>query len=329
MANPRNKLTVIDQKLSLNGNTSLILPRNSIHDAYVLRFSITVKNETGADIAAVPVTDILSAIQEIKVVTDAVREHYVLNGLDAAYLTALVHKSYENSVLEIANRAIANNGTSTYNFTLVLDEGDIIAVAHTSVALSIAWNATAGSLTVLSAECQVTVKESIVTEADLHAMYDAAEEGYPELVKVIEPKVCGYTISTPACTEFVGVFDIPTNTLNRGALIHFTGTGGVMPTQVGLLRNTPDRVELGKEDFATRRDLDEMILGTKLPAGLMKYDFGTQWQSNGFGKDGWSFAKHDIELAIKSSVAQTIRYISLESLVSAAYWKQHMNFTQY
>jgi len=330
MVNARNKLTVIDQKLSLGSTTSIILPRNSIHDAYMLRFSITVKNGTASSITAT-VADVLKAITEIKVVTDAVREHYVLNGLDSAWLTTLKHKSHENSVLNIADEAIAANGTKTYNFTLVLDEGDIVAVAHTSVALSVNWaTTTALGLTVQSAECQVTIKETIVSTADLAEMFNApAEEGFSDLIKVIEPKVCAYTINANTCTEFTGVFDIPTNTLIRGAVIHFTGTGGTMPDQVGLLRNTPDRVELGKEDFNVRRDLDEMILQTKLPAGLMVYDFGTQWQTNGFGKDGWSFAKHDIEFAIKSTVSQIIRYISLESLVSAAYWKKHMNFTQY
>lgn len=319
----RNKISVLSQKLTMGSTTSLLLPRNSIHDAYLLRFAVTVKNGTGSSVTST-IDDVLNAISEIKVVTDATRDHYVLTGMDAALLTAKRHKSV-NSVLGISSESLASNATKTYSFTLVLDEGDILAVAHTSVELSLYVKDTTGlGLTVQAAECTVTVKETICSTAELEARFGA------ELSGAVEPKVCGYTISAPSCSEFVGVFDLPTSTLLKGAVIKFTPSSSTYPSQIGLIRNTPDRVELGKEDWGTRRDLDEMIYDTTFPAGVIIYDFGTQWQANGIGKDGWNLAKHDVELAMKASESQTIRYISCESLVNTTLWNNSgVDFTQY
>lgn len=58
-------------------------------------------------------------------------------------------------------------------------------------------------------------------------------------------------------------------------------------------------------------------------------DFSTQWQANGKGKNGWSYAKGDIQLAAKTNAELSVRYISLESMVNTAVYDQAVPFTEY
>ena len=68
----------------LNKSTpSVELGTSSIHDAYLLEFNITAKNETGAS-ATPTIEDFLKAINEVKVQSDNSKDHYALAGMDIA-----------------------------------------------------------------------------------------------------------------------------------------------------------------------------------------------------------------------------------------------------
>lgn len=327
----RNKLSVFSQPITKGGVDTLNLPRNSVHDAYILRFNINVKNGTTGSITPTP-KDILDAITEIRVVTDSTRVHYDITGHDLALLNSLIQVNSTEPFIDKTLSAIAANGTDNYEFCLYLDEGDIIATAHTNVELTVKFaGTTTKGLTVTGAECLLTIKESLYSQAELLAKYG---EG---LARAAEPKVYVQTAKCNGNTEFSGFFDLPTGTLLRKALLLITNSTGTLPDQIGILRTNPDRVELNKEDFKTHIELDQIIYRTKLPykhvagtslSAAYVIDYGTQWQSNGIGKNGWSFAKGDIQLAAKTTADQNVRYISIESMVNTSVYPAAL-FTEY
>jgi len=324
----RNKTSVIYQQLSMGGATTLNLPRNSVHDAYILRFNIKVATDTGIT-ATVPMQKILESIENISLITDSTRVHYALNGYDLALLNAKIHKAQSNRVIDMPDVSLDGTSAKEVEFCLYLDEGDIIAAAHTNVELSVdfANKITIGTtkVNVTDADCKVTLKETIYSTAELKAVYGE------NLQRVAEPKVYSITKNCSANSEFHEFLDLPTGTLVRGALITFTATDGSadLPEEVGLMRTVPDRVELGREDWKSHRAVDEIIYQTKFPANVFVYDYTTQWQNNGVGKNGWSYAKGDVQLAAHTAKEMKVRYISLESIVSTDYYSQNVAFSEY
>lgn len=327
----RNKLSVFSQPITKGGVDTLNLPRNSVHDAYILRFTVGVSNGTSASITPTP-KDILDAIGEIRLVTDSTRVHYDITGHDLALLNALMQVNSTDPFIDQTLDAVAAGETANYEFCLYLDEGDIIATAHSNVELTVKFgDKTNMGLTITRAECLLTIKESLYSAQELVAKYG---EG---LATAAEPKVYVQTAKCGANTEFSGFFDLPTGTLLRKAMLYVTNSTGKLPEQIGILRTNPDRVELNKEDFKTHIELDQIIYRTKLPyefvedsklAAAYVIDYGTQWQSNGIGKNGWSYAKGDIMLAAKTPVDINVRYISIESMVNTAVYPPTL-FTEY
>lgn len=327
----RNKESTLSQKIVMGSVETLNLPRNSVHDAYILRFDFNIANQ-GTTPYTVKIRDVLESIEEIRLVTDSIRVHYALNGYDLALLNAKIQPVQTHDILTREDVTIAAGANEHYLFNLYLDEGDIVAVAHNNVELSVHWNAEklGTNINITSATCEVTLMETIYSAAQLQALYGESWEN------IVEPKVYALTTKAAGNTEFTGVLDLPTGTLLRGAIIEFTPddaatTGPTYPKQVGILRTVPDRVELGKVDWMSHRMKDEIIYKTIFPRGIFIYDYGKQWQSNGIGKDGWTYAKGDVQLAYlaKDAIGQSIRYISLESLVNTAIYSQNFAFTTY
>jgi len=326
----RNKESTLSQKLVMGSVETLNLPRNSVHDAYILKFDLDISN-AGSTEYTVNIRKVLESIEEIRLVTDSIRVHYAVNGYDLALLNAKIQPVQTNDILTREDVKIPAGSHAHYVFNLYLDEGDIIAVAHNNVELSVHWNGEAlgTNLTIAAATCEITLMETIYSAAQLQALYGESWEN------IVEPKVYALTCNAPGNTEFTGELDLPTGTLLRGAIIEFTPSDatetnpGTYPKQVGILRTVPDRVELGKVDWESHRMKDEIIYKTVFPKGVFIYDYGKQWQSNGIGKDGWSYAKGDIQLATLNTVQQKIRYISLESLVNTSIYAANFAFTTY
>lgn len=320
----RVKYSTHPQEINHDTKT-LNLARTSIHDAYALKFTITTVNETGSSVTR-SIAGTLGAIRNIELLSDSNRKHYGLSGMDLALLNARIRKTQTNSPLNIADKTLANEETCTDEFVLYLDEGDIVAVAHTNLELHIEFaERTAEGLTVADASCTVTVIERLCTQAELFAKYGE------DLRAVAEPKVYSIEKEVPACTDFVGVLDVPTTTLLKGGILNIQPVGGslVMPSRVGLLRTVPDRVELMNMDYVTHRALDETIYQTTFPEGVLNFNFGTQWQDNGVGKDGWSFSRGDVQIALRSEAGLKLRYTSIESLVDTALYGAAYKYTEY
>lgn len=325
----RVKYTTIAQVIDENVNT-INLPRTSIHDAYALKFTMKYLNDTGA--ARTPTREnLLEAIQEIVLTSDSSRIHYWVNGLQLAKLNARIHKYQCEPVLFKPTGVIANNAHFEETFVLYLDEGDIVATAHNNLELRVIFKPkTADGIRVVNASCVVTIIEQLCTQTELFAKYGNDLRG------VAEPKVTVKKVTAHATTDLYPIIDIPTQTLLRGCILTFSpviapeeGEGDGMPASTGILRLVPDRVELENIDWATHRAINEITYQTKFPENMVLWNFGTQWQSNGVGKDGWSFNKHDVEIAARLSRDTNVEYISLESLVDTALYSANVAFTEY
>jgi len=284
------------------------LPRTSIHDAYCLDFKITITN-AGAAAATPTIANVLEAIEQIVLTSDSTRVHYSLSGLDVARRNALFGAADVDKVIEKTLTEIAKDASGDVEFTLFLDEGDIVAGAHERRGLKIVCGSTAGTnLNITAAEVTTTLVEKIPTGTELIAMYGQNFE------YVAEPKVYAITTTIPANTEFTGALDLPTGTLLTGAMMHFS----TAPQQVGILQTAPDRVELIKINWRTMRAIDERKYRTDMPAGMITLEYGVQWYDNGLGVPAWTYNKGDRQVAVKSSAQTTLRYVSFERMVDTA-----------
>lgn len=305
----RVKMNTLSQKINLQ-NPAINLPRSSIHDCYILKFEMAIKN-TGSSSVTPTITQYLEAIEQIVVTSDSTRVHYSLSGLDLTRRNAMLTKNgCDSRVLDLTFSTVAASATGSATFVLFLDEGDIIAVMHDNLELKVTFKDTVTTgVTVTAATVTATIAERIpVSAAELISKYGENFE------YAAEPKVYVMTQACAANTELTGFFDLPTGTLLTGAMLHFS----TAPEQVGILQTVPDRVELEKIDWAELRAIDERRFGTKIPTGVVTFDYGAQWMDNGLGKDAWNYNKGDIQIAAKAASATTLRYVSFERLVNTA-----------
>ncbi|WP_067047583.1 hypothetical protein [Methanofollis ethanolicus] len=303
----RIKLNTLSEKIN-KSVPAIQLPRTSIHDAYCLDFKITIQN-AGTAAATPAIADVLAAVDQIVLTSDSTRVHYSLNGLDVARRNALFGASDVDKVIEKTLSSIAASASADVEFTLFLDEGDIVAVAHDSLELKVTFGSTAGTnLNVTAADVTTTIVEKIPTGTELIQMYGQNFE------YVAEPKVYAITTTIPANTEFTGVLDLPTGTLLTGAMLYFSAA----PQQVGILQTVPDRSELIKINWRTMRAIDERKYKTAMPAGMVTLEYGVQWYDNGLGVPAWTYNKGDRQVGVKSPAQTTLRYVSFERMVDTA-----------
>lgn len=300
----RIKLNTLSEKIN-KSVPAIQLPRTSIHDAYCLDFKITIENSSESSETPL-IADVLTAIEQIVLTSDSTRVHYSLNGADVARRNALFGASDVDKVIEKTFSAIAAGESDDIEFTMFLDEGDIVAVAHDSLELKVTFGSTAGTnLKITAAEVTTTIVEKIPTGTELINLYGKNFEF------VAEPKVYAITASIPANTEFTGALDLPTGTLLTGAMMYFS----TAPQQVGILQTVPDRSELIKINWRTMRAIDERKYKTDMPSGMVTFEYGVQWYDNGLGVPGWTYNKGDRQVGVKTSETTTLRYVSFERMV--------------
>lgn len=292
-------------KLINFANPSIYIPCNAMLDAVALKFTLTVKNSGSAD-ATPAIKDVLSAITEIKLTTDATNVHYSVNGLDVARLNAYDGHSGSGSVLNMTCPEIAASGEGTIQFTLFLDQGDILGAQYDSIELKCLFKQVefATGLTITNAVVNVTTVELILTEAELQNMYGKNLEYFAE------PKVVAYTKTNAANSEMCGFYDIPTGTLLKRAMLTFTET----PEKFGVIATTPDLQNLMEVEWQTYRDIDAFKFHCNgvCPDGTVMIDYGTQLAANGQGLYAWNFRLGDYQIATKNERETTMRYVSCE-----------------
>lgn len=301
----RIKENTLSERINLSV-PAIQLPRTSVHDAYALKFNITVANASGAAVTPTA-AQILGTIEQVVLTSDSTRVHYALSGMDIARRNAVTHASNTDNPINKTFSQIANSASGVCSFVMFLDEGDILAFAHDSLELKVVFNTAIDTgVTVSGAEVITTIIEKIPTADEVVNWYGK------NLEMAAEPKVYANTVSVSANTEFSGILDLPTGTLLTGAMLYFS----TAPETVGILQTVPDRVELIKIDWDTMRAIDERKFRNAIPTGVIFFDYGLQWYSNGLGVPAWTYNKGDRQIAVKSTNAiTTFRYVSFERMV--------------
>lgn len=307
-----SKKRTLADKITLN-NKKVNLPRDAVIDKILLYVTATVKN-AGSSTWEGEMEDVLKAIKEIRVVSDGNTVHYALNALDVAILN---YYDYQGVTVDPDKAiSVAAGATETYSFLLVLDEGDILAVAKDSLELSMDFEtAIATDVTLDSVEVKITLEENVMTPQEFVAKYGA------NLEYAAEPKVVAIVKSFDASEELREFLDLPTGTLLRRAFIMVLDSsevrGGVTPDKVGIVVTTPDRRELYTADFATLVEYNKVAYAlSDAVNGVVAIDYGAEITNDAYGIRAWKFNKGDYQLAFKSSNAGKVRYISVEYVVN-------------
>ncbi len=309
----RAKINTISQTINKN-NPAIQLPHTTIHDAYIMGFTITLKNSTEEAITP-DIENVLKSIEQFVLTSDGTNVHASLNGIDLARRDAM--KSHEgcDRVIDRTLSAIAGGATQEVKFKLFFDEGDILGAAHDSLEMKITFLndvLNTEGLEIQSATVRITIIELIPEGAELIQRYGQ------NLELLAEPKVYVITQNCAENSEFTGFMDLPTGTLQRGAMLHFS----TVPEQVGILKMVPDRTELLKVDFDVLRMIDERKFGCAIPAGIVTLDYGNQISCNNLGLLGWNWSKGDVQIAAKTGSSTTLRYVSYEHVVNTAVVEQ-------
>jgi len=294
-------------------NKKIELPRDAVIDAIFLKVTATVNN-AGASAWNGTYADVLEAIKEIRVVSDGNNVHYAINGLDAGILTYLASEGC--SVDPDGSISVDAGASDDFTFVLVLNAGDILAVTKDSLELSMDFETSIATDVTLSAvSVTVTIEENVMTPEEFVNIYGK------NLELSAEPKVVGITKSFDASDELREFFDLPTGTLlNKGVIIVKDAgdvRGGVTPSKLGIVVTTPDRREIYTVDYETLREINKMAYKvSSVPAGVVAIDYANEITADGYGIRAWKFNKGDYQLAVKSSSAGKIRYVSIEYVVN-------------
>lgn len=305
----RAKINTISQTINKN-NPAINLPHSTIHDAYIMSVTMLLENTSSAAITPT-IENVLKSIEQFVITSDGTNVHASLNGIDLARRDAL--KSHEgcDRVIDRVLSAIAADATQEVKFKLFFDEGDILGPAHDSLEMKMTFlNEVLNTegLNIKSANVRVSIVELIPEGTEVVQRYGA------NLELLAEPKVYVITQPCEANSEFTGFMDLPTGTLQREAMLHFSTT----PEQVGILKMVPDRTELMKVDYDVLRMIDERKFGCAVPTGVVTIDYGHQLSCNNLGLLGWNWSKGDVQVAAKTGSSTTLRYVSYEHVVNTA-----------
>jgi len=294
----------------LNKSTPAVeLGVTSIHDAYMLEFAITAKNETGAAVTPT-MAQFLNAIEQINVKSDNSRDHYAVSGMDIARRNAMrTPYGLSNRYLDKTFTEVADDASVTCNFVATLNEGDIVALQHNNITLKASLaSKIADGFNITDYVIKPTVIELIPqSAADITGKYGANFE------YALEPKVYAQEKKCGANTEFMGFMDLPTSTLLQGAMMHWS----VAPSQFGLVQVAPARMDITRLSWNTARAKDSTKFGTEMPANVTYFDYASEWTLNNLGKDGRDFSRGDYQFAANTSAETTMRLVSYEQMFPA------------
>ena len=309
-----SKKRTLSQKIDLT-NRKLDLPRDAVIDAILLKCSLTVTNTDGANAFNGTMQDILDVLKEIRVVSDGNNIHYSLTGTDVAFINFVENQG--KAVNPDTSVSINPSTSSTFNFLLMLDAGDILALTKDSLELSVEFKDYVDANSVVSvdsAEIKITIEENVFTVAEFASTYGA------NLEFAAEPKIYAREKKFSASNELVEVMELPVGTLLRRAYLTFRDTNDARSDSIvdkyGLIITTPDRRELYAIDYATAREYQKLMFLTDLPTGAVVLDYGAEITNDTYGIRAWKFNKGDYQLAVKATAEGVLRYISHEYVVN-------------
>jgi len=309
-----SKIRTLSDQINLN-RTSINLPKDAVIDAIVLKVNMNIANG-GASAWNGTGLDALGAVSEVRVISDGSTVHYALNGKDIAILNA--YGGLFGGAPVWSQACTVNAGANAdFEFVLVLNEGDILAVTKDSLELKATFNTTlAADVTVTACTITASIVENVYTPQEFVGVYGANLEG------AAEPKVYALTQSIAANTELTGVLDLPTGTLHRRGVMCFMDAAGVYgnanPGAVGLIVTSPDRREMLNVDFPTLRGIAnyKYCVNGAAPPGCAVFNYGEEVTNDPYGLRGWRWSKGDYQIGVKTANAGNLRYISCEHVVN-------------
>ena len=297
----------LDEKITLT-QKRIDLPRNGVIEKIALLFNLTLSNSDSANAATVSMEEILKAIEEIRVVADANDIKYSLNGLDLAIMN--YYDTAAKSVKLSDTVSVPAGGTANVSFLLVLNAGEIHALAKEQLNLSISFNkSVADNVSISDASVTVTLDNKVFEDANEWVAY------YSGIF--VEPKVWTKEKSFETLNELADLMPIPVGSISlRGFLIvsDSTGARADIVDKYAIIQTRPRRTELMKVDWQTGQALDkvEYILDDPL-TGVTVIDYDKELVPGGFDlRDAESGL---YKLALKTSAAGKIRYLSHEAVI--------------
>lgn len=311
-----SKKRTLADKFTLT-NKKIDLPRDAVIDRIMARFSVTLTNADDTDAYTGHYYDILQKLTDLRIVSDGNNVHYAVTAEDIALLNFYDNKGV--TVNPDTEFTAAKDTTTTLDFMLVFDEGDILAITKDSLEFSFDLSTTSinadPAVTITALTGTITIEENVYTTPEFQATYG------PSLELAAEPKIVAIEKSFDSSDELREFFDMPTGTLLRRAFLVSKSAagvrGGVTPSKMGILVTTPDRREVYTIDYATLRDYNKMAYAlSSLVNGVAVIDFGSEITCDEFGIRGWKFNKGDYQMGIKSATAGKLRYLSVEYVVN-------------
>lgn len=308
-----SKKRTLSQKITLT-NRKIDLPRDAVIDAILLYCKLSLKND-GANAFSGKMRDVLDALKEIRVVSDGNNIHYSLKGSDIAMIN--YYDNQGKAVDVDADVSIDAGATKEFDFLLVLDAGDILALTKDSLELSVDFEEAiddAGNVTVENAEIKITIEENVYTVAEFASTYGA------NLEFAAEPKIYAREKKFSASNELVEVMELPVGTLLRKAFITFRDSNGDVSDTIvdkyGIIITTPDRRELYTVDYNTAKEYQKLMYLADPKAGTVVLDYGAEITNDVYGVRAWKFNKGDYQLGVRANAEGTLRYISYEFVVN-------------
>lgn len=305
------KRTLMDKFTLSNKKTDL--PRDAVIDRIFVNFSGIINNVNSTTDSVIKMADILDKISDMRIVSDGNTVHYSVKALDIAVLN--YYDSQGKTVNPDAEFTAVKNTTTPFNFMVIFDQGDILALSKESLEFSINVNPT------VNADCTITdltglisIEENVYTPAEFAATYGASLE------LAAEPKIVALEKAFNISEELAEFFEIPTGTLNRRAVLTSYNNAGVrgasLPSKIGIIVTTPDRREIYTLDYASMKEINRRAYLCAPLTGVVMIDYGTEITNDNFGLRGWKFQKGDYQIAAKAAAAGKIRYLSCEYVVN-------------
>jgi len=297
----------LDDKITLT-QKRIDLPRNGVIDKIALLFNLTLSNSDSSNAATVSMEDILNAIEEIRVVADANDIKYSLNGLDLAIMN--YYDTAAKSVKPTDSVSVPAGGTANLNFLLVLNAGEIHALAKEQLSLSINFNkSVTDKVNISDASVTVTLDKKVFEDANEWVSY------YSGIF--VEPKVWAMDKSFATLNELADLLPIPVGSISiRGFLIvsDSTGARADIVDKYAIIQTRPRRTELMKVDWQTGQELDkvEYILDEPLN-GVTVIDYDKELVLGGFDLRNAEIGL--FKLALKTNAAGNLRYLSHEAVI--------------
>lgn len=290
---------------------SVDLPRNGVIDSIALLANLTLSNSDTANAATVSMEDILTGINEIRVVSNGNVVHYALKGTDIAYLN--VYDTHGKALSLDDTVSVPAGGTANVQFLIMLDAGKIHALIKDQLQIKVEWNTSiAANVSLSDATIKITLDKEVYESGEEYVMtYAGAEWGE---IFIEEPKVYAIEKSFNALGELTEVFELPVGSVLKRALLVFydeNGNRADIVDKYALVRTRPARIELYKIDYPTSRELDKIQYKLKaVPTGMTMFDYDQEVILGGL--DLREEASGTFKIALKTNAAGKIRYISHE-----------------